>query len=134
MIRPLAAGDREAAVALWHACGLTRPWNDPHADFSRAAEGPSSAVLGAFEDTTLIGSAMVGHDGHRGWVYYLGVHPEHRQRHLGRALMDACEAWVRERGVPKIEVMVRGDNAATRGFYEALGYGLEDVVVYSRRF
>ena len=129
MIRPLTALDRDAAVALWHATGLTRPWNDPYADFDRA-----QAVLGAFDGDELIGTAMVGHDGHRGWVYYLGVDPKQRGKHLGRALMAACEAWVRERGIPKIQVMVRGDNAATRGFYEALGYTLDDVVVYSRRF
>jgi len=129
VIRPLTALDRDAAVALWHATGLTRPWNDPHADFDRA-----QAVLGAFDGAELIGTAMVGHDGHRGWVYYLGVDPKQRGKQLGRALMAACEDWVRERGIPKIEVMVRGDNAATRGFYEALGYTLEDVVVYSRRF
>ena len=73
MIRPLTALDRDAAVALWHATGLTRPWNDPHADFDRA-----QAVLGAFDGDELIGTAMVGHDGHRGWVYYLGVDPRQR--------------------------------------------------------
>jgi ribosomal protein S18 acetylase RimI-like enzyme len=129
VIRPLTAQDRDAAVALWHATGLTRPWNDPHADFDRA-----QAVLGAFERDVLVATAMVGHDGHRGWVYYLGVDPGQRGRNLGRALMAACEDWVRERGIPKIQVMVRGENADTRGFYEALGYTLDDVVVYSRRF
>ncbi len=129
MIRPLDAAHREAAVALWHTCGLTRPWNDPHADFDRA-----QAVLGAFDGDTLVGTAMVGHDGHRGWVYYLAVAPERRGRELGRALMGACEAWVRERGIPKLQVMIRNDNAPTRGFYESLGYQLDDVVVYSRRF
>ncbi len=91
-------------------------------------------MLGAFDGDVLVGTAMVGHDGHRGWVYYLAVAPEQRSRQLGRALMDACEAWLVERGVPKIDVMIRNENAATRGFYEALGYTLDDVVVYSRRF
>jgi ribosomal protein S18 acetylase RimI-like enzyme len=134
MIRPLRRDEGEAAVDVWRAAELTRPWNDPHADFNQAVDGAASAVLGAFVDDHLVGTAMVGHDGHRGWVYYLGVHPDHRGRQLGRALMDASEQWVRERGIPKIQVMVRGENTATRGFYEALGYGLDDVVVYSRRF
>lgn len=29
--------------------------------------------------------------------------------------------------------MVRGDNAAARGFYAALGYDLQDVVTLGRR-
>ena len=134
MIRPLESDDRNAAIGLWHACGLTRPWNDPRADFDRALHGPSSVLLGDFGDRALRGTAMVGHDGHRGWVYYLGVDPAYRGKGVGQALMAACEAWLRECGIPKIQVMVRGDNAATRGFYDALGYGLDDVVVYSRRF
>jgi ribosomal protein S18 acetylase RimI-like enzyme len=130
MIRPLDATHRDAAVALWHACGLTRPWNDPHADFDRA-----QAVLGAFTDhDELIGTAMVGEDGHRGWVYYLAVDPGHREAGLGRALMQAAEEWVRARGIPKVQVMIRNDNAAVRGFYAALGWQLDDVVVFSRRF
>lgn len=134
MIRPLEPDERAAAIDLWEASGLTRPWNDPRADFDRALTGPSSTILGAFEHDALVGTAMVGHDGHRGWVYYLAVDPAQRGRQLGRALMDACEAWLQARDVPKIDVMIRNENAATRGFYAALGYTLDDVVVYSRRF
>ena len=129
MITPATLTDADEVIALWHACGLTRPWNDPHADFDRA-----QAVLGMHADEGLIGTAMVGHDGHRGWIYYLAVDPRHQGRGLGRTLTAACEDWVRERGIPKIDVMVRNENAEVRGFYEALGWQLDDVVVYSRRF
>jgi ribosomal protein S18 acetylase RimI-like enzyme len=76
---------------------------------------------------------MVGHDGHRGWVYYLGVRAEARARGHGRAMMRACEAWLAARGVPKLNVMLRDDNAEAVGFYAALGYGRDEVVVLSRR-
>ena len=64
---------------------------------------------------------MTGHDGHRGWVYYLAVHPDVRRRGLGRGLMQAGEQWLRERGVPKLNLMVRTDNAAVVHFYNSLG-------------
>ena len=121
------------AAALWHEAGLTRPWNDPAHDLRRALAGPSSTVLAGTEDAALVATAMVGHDGHRGWVYYLAVCETERGRGLGRTMMRACEAWLADRGVPKFNIMVRGDNAAARGFYERLGYGLDDVVVLSRR-
>jgi GNAT superfamily N-acetyltransferase len=96
-----------SAVTLWQACGLTRPWNDPYADFTRAVEGPSSAVLGTYDaGGTLIGTAMVGVDGHRGWVYYVASAPDHRGEGIGRALMKAAEDWIIERGMPKVHVMV----------------------------
>ena len=46
MVEPLSAADEAAAVGLWAAAGLTRPWNDAGADFRRAVNGPASAVLG----------------------------------------------------------------------------------------
>jgi len=45
----------------------------------------------------------------------------------------ACEAWLLERRVPKLNLMIRGDNAAARGFYAALGYESDDVIVLSHR-
>ncbi|RYD84603.1 MAG: GNAT family N-acetyltransferase, partial [Sphingomonadales bacterium] len=79
-----------------------------------------------------VGSAIAGFDGHRGWVYYLAVSPDARRGGLGRALMAAAEDWLRERGAPKIQLMVRGSNADALGFYEALGFERQDVVVLGR--
>jgi len=124
--------DRDAAVALWIAAGLTREWNPPDVDFDRAVTGPSSAVLGGFFGGHLVATVMVGHDGHRGWVYYLAVDVTRRGRGDGRALMQAAETWVRERGITKIQLMVRTSNESVLGFYDALGYGAEDTVVRSR--
>jgi len=76
---------------------------------------------------------MVGHDGHRGWVYYVAVHPDRRGRGHGRAIMRACETWLSTRDVPKIDLMVRAENDAVIAFYAALGYGHDDVVVMSKR-
>jgi len=132
VIEAAGAGDAGAVVALWDACGLTRPWNDAHADFALAVAGPASAVLVAREGGALAGSVMVGFDGHRGWVYYLAVAPGRRRGGLGRALMAAAEAWLRVRGAPKIQLMVREDNAAALGFYEALGLERQKVVTLGR--
>ena len=120
------------ALTLWAEAGLTRPWNDPVLDLRRALSGPSSTVLAACADGHLLGTVMVGHDGHRGWVYYLAVQDAEQRRGLGRQLMRACEEWVRERGVPKIQLMVRQANQGVISFYEALGYQDGEVVVLGR--
>jgi ribosomal protein S18 acetylase RimI-like enzyme len=121
------------AVALWHEAGLTRPWNDPYADLQRARSGATSTVLAALgPGGALRGTVMVGHDGHRGWVYYLAVQPDHRGQGLGRNLMEASENWLRRRDVPKLNLMVRHSNHAATAFYEALGYEDGEVVVLGR--
>ena len=121
------------AVELWRRAGLTRPWNDAGADFRRAVAGPASAVLGVRIDGVLVGTAMVGHDGHRGWVYYLAVADAARGRGLGRALMTAAETWLVARAVPKIQFMVRTGNETVLEFYSHLGYERSDCVVLGRR-
>jgi ribosomal protein S18 acetylase RimI-like enzyme len=128
----LVSDDVLAVTALWAEVGLTRPWNDPASDFRRAVEGPTSAVLGLKENGTLLGTVMVGHDGHRGWVYYLAVRPDRQRAGLGRVLMKSAEQWLQDHGAVKIQLMVRNENVATRLFYERIGYELSDVAVLAR--
>ena len=133
-IGPLSDAEIPEVVALWERCGLTRPWNDPLDDISLARSSGASTVLVGREDGCMVASAMVGTDGHRGWVYYLAVDLDRRRQGLGRRMMGACEAWAEGRGVPKIQLMVRGSNAATVGFYKALGYLQEDTAILGKRF
>ena len=94
------------------------------------SDGPES---GGPEGDELLGTAMVGHDGHRGWIYYLAVRADARGRGHGRALVRACEHWVLGRGIPKLQLMVRSGNTAAVGFYERLGYTDTACVVLGRR-
>ena len=121
-IRELTAQDRDAVVALWHEAALTRPWNDPVGDFERALRNTTSAVLGAFDGADLTAAVMVGHDGHRGWVYYLAVISTRRRAGLGRRMMCEAESWLRDQGAVKVNVMIRHGNAEVFGFYDRLGY------------
>lgn len=132
-VRAARASDRPALAALWEACGLTRPWNDPAKDFAFALAGPASTVLVIEREGRIVASAMVGHDGHRGAVYYVASDPELRGQGLGRAIMAAAEAWLAERGVWKLNLMVRRGNEGALGFYAALGYDEEAVSVMSKR-
>ena len=132
VIAPAMPDDAAAVVALWQRCGLTRPWNDPHADFARALSGATSTILIARDDAAVIGSVMVGHDGHRGWLYYLAVAPDRQGQGIGRALFAAAEDWLRALAVPKLQLMVRSDNAAALDFYHAIGLAQQDVVVLGR--
>ena len=132
-IRPIVDGDEADVIGLWSACGLTRPWNDPSQDLKLARDTSTSTVLVATDGDGIIGSIMTGFDGHRGWVYYLAVDPEHRGTGLGRRLMAAAEDWLTAQGAPKLQLMVRADNTVALAFYERLGLERQDVVVMGRR-
>lgn len=114
--------DASAVVSLWRACGLVVDYNPPMADFLRAVEQPSSTVLLAYEGDELVGSVMVGDDGHRAWIYYLATDPAHQRSGIGQRLVAAAEAWAAARGARKIQLMIRPSNHPVKDFYLATGY------------
>jgi ribosomal protein S18 acetylase RimI-like enzyme len=122
VLRAAVEADESAVTVLWKACGLTVPHNDPAQDFSFARGKPTSDILVAVEGELAIGSVMVGHDGHRGWLYYVAVDPARRRQGIGRALVRAAEEWLHERGVPKVHLMVRETNTEVVEFYARIGY------------
>ena len=135
-IRPIRDGDEDEVVALWKACDLVRPWNNPRRDIDGARGAGASeifvAVTGDGEER-IVGSVMAGYDGHRGWVYYVAAAPEHRSRGIGGQLMRHAETWLEGLGAPKVMLMIREENEGVRRFYEGLGYEVERRTVMSRR-
>ena len=129
---PMGDADIAAVIALWQRCGLTRPWNDPAADIALARKGPNATVLVGRDDSGIVASALVGHDGHRGWVYYVAVDPDFRHKGYGRVIMDAAENWLRARGIEKLQLMVRPDNSQVQAFYQSLGYFEQERIVYAK--
>jgi ribosomal protein S18 acetylase RimI-like enzyme len=133
MIRTAAPGDEQEVVELWRGCDLVAPYNNPGADFRFAVNGACSDVLvGLGEDGHVRATVMVGHDGHRGWLYYVASDPETRGLGLGRTIVMAGEEWLRQRGVRKVQLLVREANTKVVSFYERLGFESTPRVVMSK--
>jgi ribosomal protein S18 acetylase RimI-like enzyme len=131
-IAAIEDGDIAEVIALWQRCGSTRPWNDPAGDIALARKEINSTVLLGRNDGALVASVLVGHDGHRGWVYYVTVDPDRRHQGFGRAIMNAAEAWLRARGILKLQLMVRKDNAKVHAFYRSIGYYNQETVTFAK--
>ena len=132
-IRPYAAGDETAVIELWDKCRLTRPWNDPRKDIARKlAVQPELFLVGVLGEA-IVATAMAGYEGHRGWVNYLAVSPEHRRKGLGKTLMREVEKRLMERGCPKLNVQVRAANGEALQFYRRLGYAQDEAVALGKR-
>ena len=150
-IRPFAPADTEPVVALWHECGLTRPWNDPHRDIERklavqpelflvgtelvepADGGTDGGTDGGSPEEVLVATAMAGHEGHRGWLYYVAVAPGHRGGGRARQIVAEAERLLLEAGCPKVMLMVRSGNDAAAATWGSLGYEPDDVAVFGKR-
>jgi len=121
-IRPMRDDDIDQIIAVWRAAGVARPWNDPRRDIAFARRDEHSTILVAELDGRIVATAMVGEDGHRGWVYYVATDPAYRGKGLGKAVMTAAEAWLIARGVWKLQLLVREENTQVVDFYAQLGY------------
>jgi ribosomal protein S18 acetylase RimI-like enzyme len=131
-IAPIEDADVAAVIALWQRCDLTRPWNDPAADIAMARKGTNATVLVGRDGSDIAASVLVGHDGHRGWVYYVSVDPDRRGKGFGRDIMNAAEDWLRGHGIEKLQLMVRAGNAKVQAFYETLDYQEQARVIYAK--
>ena len=132
-IRPFETSDEDAVVALWERCGLTRPWNDPRKDIRRKLRAQPELFLVGVEDGEIAATVMVGYEGHRGWIQYLGVDPGRQRRGFGRAIMAEAERLLGEAGCPKINLQVRTSNPGVIEFYRRIGFTLDEVVSMGKR-
>jgi hypothetical protein len=124
--------DIPEVIALWQRCGLTRPWNDPAADIALARRRPNATVLIGRDGATIVATAMVGHDGHRGWVYYVAVDPDRRAQGHGRTIMHSSEDWLRHAGIAKLQLLVRRENTRAGAFYQSLGYAESQSIMFAK--
>ena len=132
-IRPFESEDSDAVVALWRACGLVVPWNDPYKDIRRKLQVDADMFLVGETAGRIIATVMGGYDGHRGWINYLAVSPAHRGRGHGRRLVRYLEDLFAAKGCPKINLQVRETNKEIIAFYEAMGYRIDNSVTLGKR-
>lgn len=132
MIRDLAPGEDAYCVELWDKCGLLVPHNDPHADIALFRSGTSSRIFAALLSNSLAGTVCAGHDGHRGWLYYLAVNPQQRRQGIAAHLLRAAEAWLAGQGVRKVQLMIRPENQTVAAYYEKQGYQLTPRAVMAK--
>ena len=99
MIRQFIQSDLDDVIHLWEICGLTRPWNNPELDIFRKLVQQDDLFLVAIKDEQLIAVLMGGYDGHRGWMNYLAVHPQHQRLGIATALVQQLEKRLIARAV-----------------------------------
>ena len=131
--RDFHSGDTQAVIALWEACDLTRPWNDPQKDIQRKLGDQNGAFWVVSDGDEVVASVMIGYDGHRGSINYLAITPRLQRSGVGAELMRRAEAFLIELGCPKVSFCVRKDNDSVLSFYDALGYDIDDIHFLGKR-
>jgi ribosomal protein S18 acetylase RimI-like enzyme len=132
-IREFRQTDQEVVINLWKDCGLLVQRNDPLKDIQRKLKiAPDLFLVGELSGR-VVATVMGGYDGHRGWINYLAVSPEHQKTGYGRLIMESVESRIKAKGCPKINLQVRESNTDIIKFYQAIGYGQDKVVSLGKR-
>jgi ribosomal protein S18 acetylase RimI-like enzyme len=139
-IRPIEDEDLDGVAALWRQVFPDAPsWNRPEDDIWRKLAVQRELFLVAEaddepeRDRPIVGTAMAGYDGHRGWVYYVAVAPDRQRQGIGTALMRRVELGLAWMGCHKLNLQVRATNTAVVAFYQGLGYSVEERVSMGKR-
>ena len=123
--------DKEAVINLWRKCQIIVPWNDPEKDILRKLSIKDDLFILAEKKKGIIGSAMGGYDGHRGYIYYLAVLPEFQQKGVGSEILKKIETKLLNRGCPKINLFVRNTNLKAQAFLKK--YKIKESQIYGKR-
>lgn len=132
-IRTFDIEDQAAVIELWQACALVVAWNDPAKDIARKLKVGADLFLVGESSGEIVATVMGGYEGHRGWINYLAVSPQHQRKGYGRKMMHAVEQRIQLKGCPKINLQVRGTNTQAAAFYQSIGYDIENVIGLGKR-
>ena len=124
---------RTQVIDLWEKCNLIKSWNDPNKDIDRKLKVNDNLFLIVEFNKVIIGSAMIGYDGHRGSLYYLAADPKHQRKGVGKMLMKEIEKRLIEVGCPKINIFIRNSNIEVKEFYQSIDYEEQNCLVYGKR-
>lgn len=125
---------REQVIALWQTVfGDASAHNSPALVIDTKLAALDGLFFVALLHDRVVGTVMAGYDGHRGWLYSVAVHPDHRQQGIGSQLVARAERTLTGRGCLKINLQILEDNAAVAAFYASLGYAVEPRVSMGKR-
>ncbi|WP_321930076.1 GNAT family acetyltransferase [Paraburkholderia guartelaensis] len=139
-IRVFSEADTEAVIALWRQAfpeynDASRPHRNPRLSIANKLGTQPELFFVATRDAdgALVGTAMAGYDGHRGWLYSVAVAPDARRHGLGTRLVRHAENALTALGCLKLNLQVLTDKADVLAFYEQLGYRTDAVVSLGKR-
>ena len=134
IIRPATGADRSGVVTLWETVFPDDPpHNAPSKVFAAKLAVADDMLLVAVEEEAVIGTTMAGYDGHRGWLHKVAVLPQYQRRGVATALVRHAILALRSAGCTKVNLQIRVTNSEVRGFYESLGFEIEERLSMGRR-
>jgi len=134
-IRIMTVNDYDGLYALWTSCkgmGLNDVDDSPEGIERYLRRNPSTSFVAA-EGDAIVGCILAGHDGRRGYIYHTAVKPECRSQGIGKALVEAALAALREENIGKVALVAFSRNEAGNAFWERMGFTMRDDLSYRNK-
>ena len=136
-LRPVTIDDYGAVFELWNSTEQSRralnPVDDSREGIERYLKRNPDTCFAAVSDDRIIGVILAGHDGRRGIIHHLCVHPEFRRKGIAGSLVAAAEEALHKEGIQKVFGLVFKDNDAANAFWESRGYSLRTNLNYRNK-
>ncbi|NDJ79172.1 MAG: GNAT family N-acetyltransferase [Chloroflexi bacterium] len=128
----LVAADYDQVRKLWAAAGLPIKPNgrDSRAQFTQQIAIGTQTILGLRDGKRLIGVVVTTHDGRKGWINRLAIHPDYQRRGLARQLITAAEETLRQQGMTIIAALIEDWNKPSLALFQEAGYIVHDDIHY----
>ena len=137
MIRRVTADDYDAIFALWNSTEQSRralnPVDDSREGICRYLERNPNTCFAAVREDQVIGVILTGHDGRRGMIHHMCVHPDFRRMGIAARLVSEAEKALKKEGIQKVFGLVFTDNGAANAFWEKQGYSLRTNLNYRNK-
>ena len=136
-IRPVTVDDYDAIYALWNSTEQSRralnPVDDSREGIGRYLKRNPDTCFAAVAEGRIVGVILTGHDGRRGIIHHMCVHPDYRRRGIAGRLVSEAEKALKKEGIQKVFGLVFRDNEAANAFWEQQGYSLRTNLNYRNK-
>lgn len=136
-VRQVTGEDYDALFALWNSTEQSRralnPVDDSREGIDRYLKRNPGTCFAAVEEGRVIGVILAGHDGRRGIIHHLCIHPDYRREGIAARLVSEAEAALKREGIQKVFGLVFTDNDIANAFWEKQGYSLRTNLNYRNK-
>lgn len=136
-VRRVTIDDYDAMFELWNSTEQSRralnPVDDSRDGIARYLKRNPDTCFAAVSGDRLIGVILTGHDGRRGIIHHMCVHPDYRRTGIAAYLVSTAEEALKKEGILKVFGLVFTDNEAANLFWEKQGYTLRTNLNYRNK-